>query len=239
MQPRKSAAKTVTLVIALAFCLAFALTGSTAAADNALTEQERRDGWVLLFDGKTPAGWENNGKPLPAANVQGGAINPHKAGAYVTYHREKFDHFVLSCEFKVSPGANSGIFFRVGDPNDPVQTGFEMQVFDSAGKPPDKHTCGALYDAVAPSADAAKPAGEWNHVQITADRSRIKVVLNGQQVVDADLDRWTEAGKNPDGTKNKYKTALKQFPRSGYIGLQDHNHPVWFRNIKVKKLNAD
>ena len=232
MHPRKSAAKPVTLGIAVAF----ALTRFSAAADNTLTDQERRDGWVLLFDGKTPAGWENNGQPLPAANVQDGAINPHKAGAYVTYHREKLDNFVLSCEFKVSPGANSGIFFRVGDPNDPVQSGFEMQVFDSAGKAPDKHTCGAIYDAVAPSADAAKPAGEWNRVVITAERNLVKVVLNGRPVVDLDLDRWTEAGKNPDGTKNKFKTALKHFPRAGYIGLQDHNHPVCFRNIKLKRL---
>lgn len=208
------------------------------AADNELTPQEKQGGWVLLFDGKTPAGWVNHGKPLPAANVQDGAINPHKAGAYITYHREQFDNFVLRCEFKVSPGANSGIFFRTADMNDPVQRGFEIQVFDSFGRKPGKHSCGALYDAVAPSAEASKPAGEWNSIEITADGSRVTVVLNGRQVVDADLDRWTDPGKNPDGTKNKFTRALKDFPRKGYIGLQDHNSPVWFRNIKVKRLPA-
>ena len=171
--------------------------------------------------------------------MRDGAINPHKAGAYVTYHREKFDDFVLSCEFKVSPDANSGIFFRVGDTADPVQSGFEMQVFDSAGKGVGKHSCGAIYDAQAPSVEASKPAGEWNRVEITAERHLLKVVLNGRQVIDMDLERWGEAGKNPDGTKNKYRKALKDFPRSGYIGLQDHNHPVWFRNIKVKKLKGE
>ena len=212
------------------------LSAAAAAPENQLTAREKQDGWVLLFDGKSPAGWETGGKPLPAANIEGGAINPHKAGAYVTYYNEPFDDFLLSCDFKVSPGANSGIFIRTGNREDPVQSGFEIQIFDSAGKQPGKHSCGALYDAVAPSAEVSKKAGEWNHIEITADRNLIKVVLNGKPVVDANLDRWTEAGKNPDGTANKFKTALKDFPRKGYIGLQDHNAPVWFRNIKVKKL---
>lgn len=217
--------------------LILCVTQPSRAADNVLSPQEKQDGWVLLFDGKSPAGWVNKDKPLPAANVEDGAINPHKAGAYVTYYHEPFDNFVLSCDFKVSKGANSGIFIRTGDMADPVQTGFEIQIFDSAGKPPGKHSCGALYDAVAPSVEASKPAGEWNHIEITADRNLVKVALNGKQVVEADLDRWTEAGKNPDGSKNKFAKALRDFPRRGYVGLQDHNSPVWFRNIKLKRLD--
>jgi hypothetical protein len=209
------------------------------AADNELSPREKQDGWVLLFDGKSPAGWLNKDKPLPAANVEGGAINPHKGGAYVTYYRQPFDNFVLGCDFKVSKGANSGIFIRTGDMADPVQTGFEIQIFDSAGKPPGKHSCGALYDAVVPKEEASKPAGEWNHIEITADKNLVKVVLNGKQVVEADLDSWTEAGKNPDGSKNKFAKALRDFPRSGHVGLQDHNAPVWFKNIKLKRLTKD
>ena len=212
------------------------LRSNVGAAGNELTAREKQDGWLLLFDGRSPLGWVSGDKPLPAANVQDGAINPNKAGAYVSYYQEPFDNFVLSCEFKVSPGANSGIFFRTADRDDPVQRGFEIQIHDSAGKQPGKHSCGALYDAVAPSVEASRPAGEWNHIEITADRNLVKIVLNGRPIVEADLDRWTEPGKNPDGTKNKFTRALKDFPRSGYIGLQDHNHPVWFRNIKVKRL---
>lgn len=229
MVPRNS------LTVLLASILTASLLQPAAAADNQLTPQEKREGWVLLFDG-TPAGWVSGGKPMTAANVQDGAINPHKAGAYVTWHSQPLANFVLSCDFKVSKGANSGIFIRTGDMNDPVQTGFEIQIFDSAGRAPGKHSCGALYDAVAPSEEASRPAGEWNHVEITADRSVIKVVLNARKVVDANLDRWTEAGKNPDGTKNKFTKPLKVFPRAGYVGFQDHNAPVWFKNVKVKKL---
>ena len=62
------------------------------------------------------------------------------------------------------------------------------------------------------------------------------MVLNGETVVDADLDRWTEPQKNPDGSKNKFPRAMKDFARSGYIGLQDHGRPVWYRNVRIKSL---
>lgn len=199
-------------------------------------------GWTSLFDGKTAEGWLIGGQPVPQANVQDRCINPHKVGGgrklYVMYTKEKFVDFILSCEFKVSKGCNSGVFFRMADPGDPVQTGFEVQIFDSHGKEkPGKHDCGALYDALAPSKNAMKPAGEWNQIEITAKGGAVRVVLNGERVIDTDLDRWTDAGMNLDGSKNKYKRALKDFPREGHIGLQDHNHDVWYRDIKVKRLN--
>ena len=209
------------------------------AGDNELTAQEKTDGWQLLFDGKTLEGWRNNNdKPIPPTAVQDGAFNPHLAGSYVPYFSmQKFGDFVLALDFKVSKGCNSGVFFRMADPKDPVQSGFEIQLLDSAGKASvGKHDCGSLYDAVEPASNAAKPAGEWQHMEITARGSTIVVALNGQKVVDADLDRWTEAGKNPDGTKNKYKKAWKEMAREGYVGVQDHNHDVWFKNIKIKAL---
>lgn len=222
----------------LMILIASALLAPPAVAeDNELSAREKRDGWVLLFDGTSPDGWVNGGKPLAAANVRDGAIDAHKAGVYLTHHREQFSDFVLSCDFKLIKGGNSGIFLRVGDQEDPVQTGLEIQLFDSAGREkPGKHDCGALYDAAAPAVNAAKPAGEWNHVEITARRNIVRVVLNGRPVLDADLDQWTEAGKNPDGTDNKFKKALKDMPRKGYIGLQDHRSPVLFKNIKLKRL---
>jgi hypothetical protein len=71
---------------------------------------------------------------------------------------------------------------------------------------------------------------------ITARGPIVQVELNGEKVIDMDLDRWSEAGKNPDGTPNRFKKPLKDFPRKGFIGLQDHHKAVWFRNIRIKAL---
>lgn len=210
------------------------------AGDNELTEEEKSAGWVLLFDGKSTDGWMNNknGGDVPASNVEEASLNPFKSGAYVVMTKEKYGDFVLSCDFKVSKGCNSGIFIRTGNPKNPVQTGIEIQVLDSAGKSkPGKHDCGAIYDVVPPSANPVKPAGEWNTMVITAKGPSLKVVLNGETVAEMDMDRWTEAGKNPDGSKNKFKTAYKDMPREGHLGFQDHGKPVWFKNIKLKKLD--
>ena len=204
-----------------------------AVGDNELTDHEKKDGWILLFDGKSPEGWMN----LKPGNVQDGAINPFKSGNYVTYAKDRYADFVLAVDFKVSPKCNSGIFIRTGNAKDPVQTGIEIQVLDSAGNAkPGKHDCGAIYDLVAPAKNPMKPAGEWNHIEITCNKNKISVALNGEAVADMDLDQWTEAGKGPDGAKNKFTKALKDFPREGLLGFQDHGQPAWFKNVKVKKL---
>jgi hypothetical protein len=74
---------------------------------------------------------------------------------------------------------------------------------------------------------------------LTARGSRIHAVLNGQEIIELDLDRWTTAGRNPDGSPNKFKYAYKEMPRRGHIGLQDHGDPVWYRNIRIKPLPAE
>ena len=81
-----------------------------------------------------------------------------------------------------------------------------------------------------------KPIGEWNSVVITCKNSLVTIEMNGKKIVTADLDKWTTAHKNPDGTENKFDKALKDFPREGYIGFQDHGSPLWYRNVKLKKL---
>jgi hypothetical protein len=73
-------------------------------------------------------------------------------------------------------------------------------------------------------------------MQLTVKGGAGEGVMNGKEVVDADLDQWTTARKNPDGTRNKFRTALKDLPRTGSIGLQYHGHPVGFKNIVLKPL---
>ncbi len=189
---------------------------------------------TVLFDGKSLDGWvDGAGKPTKWIIEDGALARVPKTG-YV-WHKDTFGDFVLELEFKVSKGCNSGVFIRT-DPSDPVQKGFEIQVMDSAGKAqPGKHDAGALYDASEPSSNAVKPAGEWNTLRIEAKGPKLVVHLNDQKVQDLDLSLWTKANQNPDGSKNKFGTALGDLPHEGRIGFQDHGHPVWYRNIRIRK----
>jgi len=138
-------------------------------------------------------------------------------------------------EYKTSEKANSGLFFRT-DPKNAVQGGFEIQIA-SPGLYSGKHIIGSLYDAKEPTIAAGKPDGEWNTMELTCKGPSIKAKVNGKKVIDVNIDNWKEPNKNPDGSKNKFKTALKDLPRTGHLGLQYHGQPVWFRNIKVTSLN--
>jgi hypothetical protein len=209
------------------------------AADNALTPQEQKDGWLLLFDGKTLNGWMTSDRAPSKTPVEDGCINPHGCGAYMMIHEKDWSDFVLSLDFKISKGCNSGIFVWTY-PLTPLPgkdvgwNGIEIAIDDtlSAGY----HDTGAIYDLVKPLKNAMKPVGEWNHVEITCDRSRIEVVLNGEPVTRMNLDEWTQPNKRPDGTDHKFDLVFKDHPRHGYLGLQDHGSPCWFRNIKLRPL---
>jgi hypothetical protein len=89
-----------------------------------------------------------------------------------------------------------------------------------------------------PTEITVKPTGQWNHYTITCEANKIYVVLNGVQIIDMNFNDWKEAGKNPDGSDNKFKSvAYKDMSREGYIGLQDHNDKLWIRNIRIKPLD--
>jgi hypothetical protein len=155
-------------------------------------------------------------------------------------HKERWENFILACDFKISKGCNSGIFVRTSSlkprPNRDVGfNGIEVQILDSqtAGY----HDTGAIYDLVKPRKNAMKPVGEWNHIVVTCDKNRIEVELNGEQVTRMDLDEWTQPNRRPDGSEHKFDIAYKDHPRKGYIGLQDHGSPCWFKNLKIKPLN--
>jgi hypothetical protein len=153
--------------------------------------------------------------------------------------KDSYSNFVLDLEFKVAKESNSGVFLRSANIKDSLAV-LEIQVHENT----DGSKYGmvaAIYDAMPPSKSMAKPVGEWNHFTITCKDSIVIVVFNGEEVIHADLNDWTEAHKNPDGTPNKFKVALKDFARNGPLGLQGlHGKaqaPVWYRNLKVKRLD--
>jgi len=195
------------------------------------------EGWITLFDGKNLDAFQK-----PAADkwkiVDG--IMTWQKGCGSIWTKDKFGDFIVDLEFKCEKGTNSGVFLRsVEGEKNWLQGSFEIQVAAPPGDgKANKHSTGALYDCLAPSVFAEKPVGEWNRMVITFKGNSLKIVLNDKPIIDANLDDWKEAGKNPDDTKNKFKTAYKDMGKVGYLGLQDHGAPVSYRNVKVKPLAA-
>lgn len=231
------------MILRLALAVVGAVVVTTAWADeNTLSRAERDEGWQLLFDGKSTAGWMTiKSEPLPISHVQEDALNPHPSN-YMLVYEKPLENYILSLDFKISNRCNSGIFIRTSSltPRPGKDVGFngiEVAIDDTRGA--GYHDTGAIYDLVRPSVNAMKPAGEWNHIQITSNKNLIQVELNGQPVSIMDLDEWPVANKRPDGTTHKFDVAYKEHPRKGYIGLQDHGSDCWYRNIKLKLLPAE
>jgi len=164
-----------------------------------------------------------------------GMLYPSETPRGMMWSKRAFSDFELTVEYKTSKDCNSGVFFRT-NPNNAVQGGFEIQVA-SANMYSGKHVVGSLYDAKEPSSITVKPDGEWNTMVLTCEGPNIKVVLNGVKIQDINIDDWDTPKQNPDGTKNKFKTALKDLPRKGHFGLQYHGHPVWYRKLSLKVLD--
>ena len=203
----------------------------------------------VLFDGTDtdqwefrPGGWviEDGALTCRMETVTQKNGQKRTRGMGYIWTKETFGDFELSLDYKLSTAANSGVFFRT-DPSNPVQAGFEIQLLDDAGfqkakgKRDGKNLNGAFYDALAPTKNPARPVGQWNQFQLICEGPKVRVAINDVVVVDANIDEWGTARKNPDGSTNKFKTALKDLPRTGHIGFQNHGQVVWFRNVTVSR----
>ncbi len=193
----------------------------------------KKGDWKVLFDGENLDAWDVDKKSWSI--TEDGELHTTGKGRDI-YSKEKFQDFMLDLEFKVTPGCNSGVFIRMASRKDWLHSSIEIQVLDSFGKKPNKHTCGALYDLKAPDANAVRKAGEWNRYQIVCHKNRIFVALNGVEIQNVDLNKWDTAHKNPDGSKNKFKNPIKEITHAGHIALQTHGKPLWYRNIKIKPV---
>jgi hypothetical protein len=212
------------------------------ARQRAVRPNADTEGFATLFNGQDLTGWHSG--PDHSWIVQDGVLTVTRAmdgqehNSDYLWTNETYGDFALDLEFKVTEGTNSGIFFRTADTKDPVYTGIEVQICDSYGRSALSRTgtAGAIYDCLAPTKNAIKPRGEWNRCRLTCRGSRVEVVLNGEKIIDMNLDEWARAGANPDGTANKFSKAIRDFARVGYLGLQDHGRPVSYRNIRIKRL---
>jgi hypothetical protein len=209
------------------------------SSQNMLTQAEHDAGWRLLFDGRTTAGWRGYRKDsLPAGwqVIDGALTRVAAAGDIVTVNQ--YGNFELALEWRVGPGGNSGIFYRVTEDGEHAWlSGPEMQVLDDAahadGRSP-LTSAGALYGLYPAPRGVVRPAGEWNAARIVLNGARVEHWLNGTRVVEAELGSsdWEARLK-----RSKFATMPRYGRnRSGHIALQDHGDRVEYRNIKIRVL---
>lgn len=216
-------------VFLAAFVSLFACAALTAADSPSLHPATDESGFVPLFNGKDLSGWQTTGNWVVepdgtlALHPRPGETGWKRFDAYITTQR-KYADFILDLEFRFEPKGNSGVFLRVGDPKAPVDTGFEVQILDTHGLAnPGHHDCGGIVHTVGPNKNMVKPAGEWNRYTITVKGRTVKVVFNGEQVIDLNLDN----------------TVKKDRPNEGYIAFQDEAKRVAYRNVRIKELKPN
>ena len=219
---------------------------------NKLTTQEKKDGWILLFNGKDFSGWRQcNGTAMPKnwviednamKVIIGEGKNPGEgANGDILFSDKKFKNFEFSIDWKASKMANSGIFFNVREvPGNPIYYAApEIQVLDNVDATDNivaSHLAGSLYDMIAADPKTVHPAGQWNTIVIRVQNGKVTHTQNGVKVVEYEL--WTPAWDTLVAN-SKFKTFpgfTEGISKEGYIGLQDHGYPVWFRNIKILEL---
>lgn len=216
---------------------------SSAVAQNVLTDQEKKDGWQLLFDGKSMGHWRNFKKAelSPQWIIKDGAMVKTKGGGDIIT-KEQYENFDLKLEWKIAEGGNSGIFILANETaadRKIYSRAPEIQLLDNERHPDNKpasHRSGSLYDMIAAPAQSQKPAGEWNTLRILFSNRHLQVWQNGVVAVDVKLgsDAWNKALQ-----ASKFKN-WQGFAESltGHIGIQEHGAEVSLRNIKIKKLPA-
>lgn len=165
----------------------------------------------------------------------GRGVEPWAGGKGNLWTKASYANFSLSLEFRAAEGANGGVFIRVGDVGEWMNTSTEIQILQ--GNADDARTrTGALYGLAASRVKNPVEADRWHTLVIVARGPRIGVFLNAELVNDVSLDDWTKAGENPDGSRNKSKVAPKERPRAGRIGLQYHGKRIEYRNLFIEEL---
>ena len=211
--------------------------------------------WVYLFDGETTEGWRAyNGETIPDkwAAIDGNLTfdtelkleEEWSGGGDIIYHKEQFEYFELYLEWKLPKGGNSGVFYHVQEGyNAPYEISPEYQILDDDGweeinnaKLESWQKSGADYAMHEPNIDnkSLNPAGEWNSSRIIYTKEKAEHWLNGKLLL-------SFVPYSEDWYSKRNSGKWDDFPdygkfKNGYIALQDHDTPIWFRNIKIKKL---
>jgi len=200
---------------------------------QAVTDREKEEGFVPLFNGKDLKGWKlYESKPEGWTVEEGLLVCTGKGGGWLGTERDYAD-YVLRLEYRLGPAGNSGVYLRAPEKGHISRVGMEIQLLD------DNHPnyarldfyqyTGSIYHVQAPTRRAGKPAGEWNTLEIRVAGRRVVVVLNGKKIQDADLDYLQK-----DHEVAREHTGLAR--STGRVGLQSHSDHVEFRHLRIKEL---
>ena len=220
-------------------------------AVNMLTAKEKEEGWILLFDGESVEAWRGyNSDSFPDKGWQvkdkllmveaTGTEEEGYGGDIIT--RDQYEDFEFKVDFKLSPQGNSGIIYLVKEEentpswhNAPEYQLLDNEYYEENGDiPMDKHRTGDVYDLYAAEEDAMKPVGEWNTAMIRVKDKVVEHWLNGKKIITYTL-------QSPEWKEIVANSKFSEYPgfgmsERGHIGIQDHGHQLWYRNIKVRPL---
>lgn len=236
------------IALGFAFLLTLALSAPLFAADNQLTDKEKEEGWILLFNGKDYTDWKcNNGKKVKS-KIEFDAMQPHKSGGHLVVYKKPFGDFHMKFDVKVDKKnkkghpANSGLFFRIEDLKNPIHTSLELQIL--GGGSTGIHSFGSIYDIAPSTKNPTKGDGEWDQVELLCVGPKIVVKINDKVVCQMDCDELDEPGERIGDGKHKFKLdgkprAVKDFARTGYLGFQDHGDKIWVKNVKLLPLSEE
>jgi hypothetical protein len=235
------------VTISLIRRLSFPILGASllvASVSSAIAKPK----WLVLFDGKSTAAWRGFRRdtfPAKCWVVENGSLKTvagcDKSDQVDIITREKYRNFELELEWRVAPGANSGIIYLISEDEDSTwKTGPEMQVLDDQkhedGKDP-KRSAASLYDLIAPADKVLRPVGQYNRVRLVVDDGHVEHWLNGKKVLAYDLkSETTKQLISQSKFKNFTRFALNP---EGYIALQYHGGEVWFRNVRIRVTNTE
>ncbi|MBS1722266.1 MAG: DUF1080 domain-containing protein [Armatimonadetes bacterium] len=207
------------------------------ASDNTLSRAEMRDGWRLLFNGKSTKGWHNFKEKgvAPGWTVADGVLtcsNPGNAGDLLS--DDRFEWFELSLDYRLTVGGNSGILFRVQDAGEQSwHSGPEIQIYDHRDDVNPQKT-GWLYQLYSSPVDATHPPGQWNHMRVLVSPSKCETDINGvkyyEYVIDSP-DFWQRVAKSKFAEHAQFARA-----KVGSIGIQGDHGVVSFKNIKIRPI---
>jgi hypothetical protein len=203
----------------------------------ALSKKEKKEGFKILFDGTNMYNWQGNTRDYITENGNL-AVRPKPGKSTLgnnLYTKEQYSDFIFRFEFQLSPGANNGLGIRAPLSGDAAYEGMELQILDNdapiykALKVYQYH--GSIYGTIPAKRGSLKPLGEWNYQEVIVQGPKIKVILNGDVILDADI---SEARKNGAVDGQKHPGLMRE---SGHIGFLGHGSELQFRNIRIQDLS--